>query len=62
MTASAERALTEIQRVVARAVKNGKNNKYIDEISDIITGQLIEEGSKEYPYEEVLDADERCGR
>lgn len=47
MTASAERALTEIQRVVTRAVVNGDNNSYIDEIGEIITDQLIEEMSKD---------------
>lgn len=62
MTVSAEKALTKIQGVVARAVADKDNCQYIDEISDIITDQLIEEGNKERYYEEVLDADERCGR
>lgn len=40
---SAEKALTEIQRIVTRAVARGDNSSYIDDIDEILTDQLLEE-------------------
>jgi hypothetical protein len=45
VTEEQDKALTEIQRVVTRATSRGDNSEYLDQISDIITDELIDRGS-----------------
>jgi hypothetical protein len=54
---TADEALTEIQRIVTRAVAKGDNSSYIDEISELITDELMENPEKLFIPASKFDPD-----